>query len=386
MRMPRIALAIALSLTTAPLLAQQEPASQVNRAAFDQAFADYKNFMRQFEDLRIKYQTANAAERDQLNTKATQLVKSAKPKVNKMVDEALKVYLAAPEQDEEITGLLVGAASHNLKGSGPNSQGGDQFERALTILKPLLENGNKSQGIASMGVVAAFCCNEYDLAEKYAKLAAERKEDPSVLGDTLAGMASDYSNPAMLQQYRGLWKEEKALRDAEAAANDLPRIKFETTAGDIEIELFENQAPQATANMVSLVKDGFYNGVVFHRVLPHFMAQGGDPTGTGTGGPGYTIPCECYQDDARMHFRGSLSMAHAGRDTGGSQFFLTFVPTYHLNGRHTVFGRVVEGMEVLGDLQRVEPGERGVVEDKIVKATVLRDRGHAYDFKKQPGR
>jgi cyclophilin family peptidyl-prolyl cis-trans isomerase len=110
------------------------------------------------------------------------------------------------------------------------------------------------------------------------------------------------------------------------------------------------------------------------------MAQGGCPIGDGTGGPGYNIFCECYREDYRRHFRGTLSMAHAGRDTGGSQFFLTFVQTPHLNGRHTAFGRVIEGMEVLAKIQRIDPEEQGSKPepDKIVKAEVLRKRNHEY--------
>ena len=116
------------------------------------------------------------------------------------------------------------------------------------------------------------------------------------------------------------------------------------------------------------------------------MAQGGAKTDDGQGGPGYTIRCECYEPDARMHFRGSLSMAHAGKDTGNSQFFLTFVPTSHLDGRHTVFGRVVEGMEVLGDITRRNPQSPPPhpAPDRILKAEVLRDRGHEYTFERLP--
>jgi cyclophilin family peptidyl-prolyl cis-trans isomerase len=109
------------------------------------------------------------------------------------------------------------------------------------------------------------------------------------------------------------------------------------------------------------------------------MAQGGDPQGNGTGGPGYSIACECYRPDYRRHFRGSLSMAHAGRDTGGSQFFLTFVPTDMLNGKHTVFGRIVEGIDVLAKLQRIDPEHpKGEKPDTIEKATVVRKRKHDY--------
>ena len=132
-------------------------------------------------------------------------------------------------------------------------------------------------------------------------------------------------------------------------------------------------------NFVNLVESGYYDGLTFHRVLPGFMAQAGCPDGTGRGGPGYSIPCECHQDDYRRHFRGSLSMAHAGRDTGGSQFFLTFKRTSHLDGRHTVFGRVVEGLDVLSALQRRNPQQAGQPEpDRITKAEVLRKRDHEY--------
>ncbi|NMG23056.1 peptidylprolyl isomerase, partial [Brasilonema bromeliae] len=150
-------------------------------------------------------------------------------------------------------------------------------------------------------------------------------------------------------------QEERAIREKEAKADDLPRVKLSTTEGDMVVELYENEAPNTVANFVSLVEKGFYNGLTFHRVLEDFMAQGGDPTGTGSGGPGYNIPCECYQPNARKHFPATLSMAHAGRDTGGSQFFITFVQTKHLDGKHTVFGRVIEGQEVLDKLQRIDP-------------------------------
>src|SRR5690606_33365249 len=134
-----------------------------------------------------------------------------------------------------------------------------------------------------------------------------------------------------------------------------PRVKIETNKGTIVVELFENEAPQTVGNFVNLVEKGFYNDTVFHRVLPNFMAQGGDPKGTGTGGPDYHIYCECYEPDHRKHFRGTLSISHARRDTGGSQFYLTFAPTAHLNGRHTAFGRVIQGMDVLAKLQRIDP-------------------------------
>jgi cyclophilin family peptidyl-prolyl cis-trans isomerase len=188
----------------------------------------------------------------------------------------------------------------------------------------------------------------------------------------------------MLDQLEQEWEDESKIRAAEAQADDLPRVKFETSKGDIVLELFENEAPQATANMITLVKQGYYDGLAFHRVLPHFMAQGGD----NGSGPGYTIRCECYQPNYRKHFRGTLSMAKTqARDSGSAQFFLCFVPTKHLDGKHTAFGRVIEGIELLGDLQKIDPSQPGPYPepDKILKATVLRDRGHEYEFEKLPG-
>lgn len=145
--------------------------------------------------------------------------------------------------------------------------------------------------------------------------------------------------------------------------------------------MLENEAPETVGNFINLIESKkFYDGLTFHRVLPGFMAQGGCPLGDGSGGPGYMIKCETDAENHRNHFRGSLSMAHAGKDTGGSQFFLTFVPTAHLNGKHTVFGRVIEGMDVLEKLHRIDPSEPvpGVKPDTIIKMEVLRKRDHEY--------
>lgn len=114
----------------------------------------------------------------------------------------------------------------------------------------------------------------------------------------------------------------------------------------IEFDLFPNEAPGTVANFEKLANEGFYNGVTFHRVIPGFVSQGGDPTGTGAGGPGYTIKCETA-GNPHTHEVGSLSMAHAGKDTGGSQFFIVHKPQPHLNGVHTVFGKVTSGMETV---------------------------------------
>ena len=119
----------------------------------------------------------------------------------------------------------------------------------------------------------------------------------------------------------------------------MPKAIMETDKGTINLDLFDQDAPNTVANFTKLAKSGFYNGLKFHRVIPDFMIQGGDPTGTGGGGPGWKIKCEINK---QKHTPGTLSMAHAGKDTGGSQFFITHTSTPHLDGVHTVFGRTTD--------------------------------------------
>ncbi len=126
---------------------------------------------------------------------------------------------------------------------------------------------------------------------------------------------------------------------------------IETEHGTMVVDLYPNEAPGTVANFAKLAKSGFYDGLTFHRVIPNFVIQGGDPKGNGTGGPGYTIKCET-EGNPHKHLRGSLSMAHAGKDTGGSQFFICHSPQAHLDGVHTVFGRVVEGLDVVDAIKQ----------------------------------
>jgi len=137
----------------------------------------------------------------------------------------------------------------------------------------------------------------------------------------------------------------------------------QTNHGAFSIELFEDKAPITTKNFADLAEKGFYDGVVFHRVISGFMIQGGDPTGTGRGGPGYTIPDE-FHSELRHTGEGILSMANAGPNTGGSQFFITLDATSWLDGKHAVFGKVVEGMEIVRAIGSTAtgPGDRPLKE------------------------
>ena len=161
-------------------------------------------------------------------------------------------------------------------------------------------------------------------------------------------------------------EKEKA---ATPAKNRIAR--FETTKGTFRVELFEDKAPITTKNFIDLASKGFYDGVIFHRVIDSFMIQGGDPTGTGRGGPGYKIPDE-FHPDLKHDSAGILSMANAGPNTGGSQFFITLGPTPHLNNRHAVFGKVVEGLDVVKAIGKsaTGPGDRPL-EDVVMKKVTI---------------
>ena len=147
------------------------------------------------------------------------------------------------------------------------------------------------------------------------------------------------------------------LKSYDLSADELAKLQYakvSTSKGDIWLKLFPEEAPNTVANFAHLGNSGFYDNLTFHRVIPGFMAQGGCPYGTGTGGPDWAIACETSTNTSR-HVRGTLSMAHAGPNTGGSQFFITFVDTPHLDGVHTVFGAIeaddAESFKVLDSIQ-----------------------------------
>ena len=131
----------------------------------------------------------------------------------------------------------------------------------------------------------------------------------------------------------------------------MSKVKISTDKGDMIAELYDEATPVTVNNFLELIKKGFYNGLNFHRVIPNFVVQGGCPNGTGSGGPGYNIPCEVTAPK-QFHDRGVLSMAHAGRNTGGSQFFICHnrQNTQHLDGNHTCFGKVTEGLDIIDQI------------------------------------
>lgn len=349
---------------------------------FDAALKKWDDLRDQLQQAQVDYKMAKAADRPPIAEKFNKLKadgEKLQPEMMKIAEEALKKN----PKSVPITTFFASFANGYYDA--------DQYEEALRLAELLIAADYSNKRIYNLAGRAAFNLNEFEKAEKYLKIAQENS--------ALDGRADGYMQS--VAKYKELWKKEQALRDAESKLTGekaLPRVLLKTTKGDITLELFEDQAPQTVGNFINLVEKGFYNGLTFHRVIHEYMAQGGDPKGDGFGGPGYEIFCECYKPEHRNHFRGALSMAHSGKDTAGSQFFLTFLPVGAYDGKdvnpknegtpHTVFGRVVSGFDALTKLQKRQPQSSmhnfgpktpPAPADKILEAKVLNKRNHPYE-------
>ncbi|HJT31272.1 MAG TPA: peptidylprolyl isomerase [Pirellulales bacterium] len=339
---------------------------------YDEAMAQWKELLAKLRDLRTEWASTRPKERAPLEKQYQELVAEAEAFETKMIAAAEAAVATESSKKSEAGKFLA----EQLKYDADR----DDYEAALPIARVLIEHDYENPRIYNYGGLAAACTNDFDLAEQWLK----EGDRHSVL-DVEAKQILTH-----IDEYKELWQKEQELREAEAKSDDLPRVLVKTNKGDLVVELFENEAPNTVANFLTLVEKGFFDGTDFHRVIPHFMAQGGDPQNDGRGGPGYKIPDEQKLPAHRNHFRGSLSMANTGQpNSGGSQFFLMFRPVLHLNGRHAVFGRVIDGLDVLAKIQRNhamnaqgQDEPTGEKPDKLVSAKVLRKRPHEYQVKK----
>lgn len=309
-----------------------------------------------------------------------------------MVDAAMSDYRANPKSDSPTATFLYETAAR--------SADVDRFDGMLEVVKLLKESGFTSPQFDLCFGLTAAASNEFELARPHLEIARgniekgmvelsankeltdEQREANGKKMVEVHGMLSELGN---VELYKPLWEAEQKMREADEAGAPLPRVLIQTTKGDFEVELFENQAPNTVANFISLCEKGFYDGLPFHRVLTHFMAQGGCPNRDGTGGPGYSIRTELDGKTHRNFFRGTLGMALSGNpDSGGSQFYICYLPRAYLNGKYVAFGRVVEGMNVLSDFTHIDPDEKDEsgqareLPDEIISTKVLRKRDHPY--------
>lgn len=361
---------------------------------FMEQFERFSDLLAKLNALKVEYPTAKQQRQIEIDVEYSKFYAEGEKLNKEMREVGLAAFDEAPNRNPFVSNYIYNLISWEFFR--------DNYEETYRIFKRITAKGvdREAKIYYVYGAFAALITMNLDDARSWMKIAAENKsleefhremsksKESQKQLDTLQTLAS------RMTQFQKDWEKEQQIRKAETEAGEtdpakkLPRVLLKTSKGDITIELFENETPNTVANFISLVEKGKYNGVPFHRVLPMFMAQGGDVQfGNGMGGPGYGIDCENKTPDARKHFRGSLSMAHAGPNTGGSQFFLTFVPTFFLDREynppgHTVFGRIVDGIEVLADLQRIDPSDEESmmpVPDKIIEAKVLNKRNHSYE-------
>ena len=322
------------------------------------------------EELRIKYSTASEDQRSDLQLQWKDLVAEGEQLEPKLIEAAEKAYSEAPNADKGLADFLAMLLQEMVQA--------DDYEPAAKIAKLLMDNNCSEKHVPNLAGIAAFAVSDFDAAEKYFTW-RQAKATTTRLPRTTNSLRSAYhsGDNSLLQESLGRGKSHPRPR---GQGRQLASRGPEDQQGGDRTRIVRGSGPEHRGEFHQPGAAGFYKDTPFHRVLQGFMAQGGDPTGTAAGGPGYSIACECYGPNHRNHFRGSLSMAHAGRDTGGSQFFITFLPpTAPLDGMHTVFGRVIRGMDVLAKLQRRDPNDSEAPRpDKILEAKVIRKRLHDY--------
>jgi cyclophilin family peptidyl-prolyl cis-trans isomerase len=355
---------------------------------FMEKFYAFREINKKLNALKVEYPNAKPERQAVIDKEYWELFQRGMEVFNELYAVGFEAFDETPNRNTYVNNILYGTVEWEYLR--------ENYEKSVEIFKRLVAKGiaKEAELLYAYAGLSALLSMNFNEAESWLKTATENGYLNKIL-EKIAQTPKGQEQVITLKtfytkipQLKEAWAKEKEIRKTESdtaekdPAQKLPRVQVKTTKGTIVIELFENEAPNTVANFISLVEKGFYNGTVFHRVLPMFMAQGGDPTGTGTGGPGYSFDDECRQPNARKHFRGSLSMANAGPNTNGSQFFLTFVSTDFLDGSHTVFGRVVEGIEILADIQRVDPQDKQSVIpvlDKIEEAKVLNKREHPYE-------
>jgi len=334
------------------------------KAEWDKLSARKMEIALALADLKKRFETAPVEQKRAIRETYQELIEEFMLQVSPSMEELAEEIFEKEPDNQEAAEFVI-----------QNAWKTGKYSLIIKIVERLLEQGYESETVLVYGGTAYFAENQFEQAvELLSKTDGATPMDRN-LGEPLLAVA---------QKYLSLWEKEKAVQELEAMAaegDELPRVELTTSKGKILVELFENEAPNTVANFISLVESGFYNGIKFHRVIPNFVVQAGDPrskseeASTGPDGPGYTIKCECYQENARMHFAGSLSMALKGKDTGNSQFFITHLPTPWLNAiddspyNHTVFGRVLEGLDIVRNIEQ---------DDVIEAATVIRKRDHEY--------
>ena len=358
-----VILAFASPYVSATALQQEEV--EPARTAYEAKLNEWKQMLKDLQQLRSEFNDAKPSQIPAIRKQWDEIVSKGDVLFPELRSAALAAYVENPQtRDRALVRMLIELSGEALLA--------DDYKTCEHISVTMFEAGSTERKLHDMIGISRFANHKFAEAEK-AFIRAEQVGEISQMGRNYYG--------EIKKGYAKLWDTESKLRTAEVEADDLPRVRLTTSKGEVDIELYENEAPETVGNFINLVEQGYYDGLKFHRVLQNFMAQTGCPKGDGTGGPGYRIYCECLtRNDYRNFFAGSLGMAHGGPNTGGSQFFITFRPTANLNGKHTCFGRVIKGLDIVKEITKINPEKPDpkAQPDRIIKAEVLRKRDHAY--------
>lgn len=300
-------------------------------------------------------------------TKIDQLKTLNRELTLRLHQSAIDTYKANPNGDPQVAQIVFDLIAQKLDGTSLERR--FDPKGAFKLASTMLEHGSQSPQIAYQAFRAAFAIHDFEAAQAM----IDRIEST---GARLNSAIHD-----QLTQTAEKWQREQEIRLQEKASDNLPRVQLETDKGTIVIELFEDHAPQTVGNFINLVEKGFYDDLVFHVVRPGLLSQTGCPQGDGDGDPGYQIPCETDREEIRHFFAGTVGMSNEGKDTGGSQFFISHQPNGNFDGSYTAFGRVIEGLDVVYQLTPIDKTtspDSPINPSKVIRATVLRKRDHAY--------
>ncbi len=338
-------------------------ATQRSVAEFDSLYSQWEALIGKRKMAAARVKSPVAADGDAAKAQIVEVSRQADELLPRLVAAAEAAY-AADKSNKTVTAFLFQYAQVAFQE--------DRFEDTARIVRLLVEHDFENHYIYKLGAYACLEIDELDEATAYFRRAEE------------AGISDgkDARYLQVIEAVREPSRRERTRRAAEASADNLPRVLVKTTQGDLLLELFENDAPNAVANFISLVAQKFYDDLEFFRVVKGFGALVGCPKGDGTGGPGYEIAADVDATNYRPHMRGSVSLVAASPGRCGSQVLFVTRPsqTIQFNAQQPVIGRIIDGMDVLTRLQPVDPHAIAVdlPPDRILTATVVRKRNHAY--------
>ena len=241
------------------------------RTKYEATLEEWRGILKTLQQLRVRFNEADISEVNGIKKEWEDAITRGNELIPQLRDDGLAAFVESPNEDNVLTQLLLKLAE--------DAMDKNDFDVVANMTSTMLNSGCTVRSLYNLAGISMFCIHEFEIAKVFLTKAQELEE----ISEMAIGDLKD------IDSYTEFWNREQEIRTAEAEADNLPRITFKTTRGDIVIELFENEAPGTVGNMISLVSSGFYDNLKFHRVLPNFMAQGGCPKGDGTGGPGYEI-------------------------------------------------------------------------------------------------